>query len=69
MFWLSYYCFSILCDAFLLKSVISSHNSCDVTESSQKTAVHIGFEKCAWLPCIVDTVLNEFFMHNMQKAH
>ena len=28
MFWLSYECFSILCDAFLLKSVISSHNSC-----------------------------------------
>ena len=29
MFWLSYECFSILCDAFLLKSVISSHKSCD----------------------------------------
>ena len=28
MFWLSYECFSILCDAFLLKSVISSHYSC-----------------------------------------
>ena len=25
MFWLSYECFSILCDAFLVKSVISSH--------------------------------------------
>ena len=29
MFWLSYECFSILLDAFLLKSVISCHNSCD----------------------------------------
>ena len=28
MFWLSYYC--ILCDAFLVKSVISSHNNCDI---------------------------------------
>ena len=28
MFWLSYECFSVLCNAFLLKSVISSHNSC-----------------------------------------
>ena len=28
MFWLSYECFSILCNAFLLKSVNSSHNSC-----------------------------------------
>ena len=28
MFWLSYECFSILCNAFLLKSAISSHNSC-----------------------------------------
>ena len=26
MFWLSYECFSISCDAFLLKSVISSHS-------------------------------------------
>ena len=26
---MSYECFSILCNAFLLKSVISSHNSCD----------------------------------------
>ena len=30
MFWLSYECFSILCNAFLLKSAISSHNSCVV---------------------------------------
>ena len=30
MFWLIYECFSILCNAFLLKSTISSHNSCDV---------------------------------------
>ena len=29
MFWLSYECFSILCHVFLLKSAISSHNSCD----------------------------------------
>ena len=28
MFWLSYECFSILRNAFLLKSAISSHNSC-----------------------------------------
>ena len=28
MFWLSYECFSILHNAFLLKSAISSHNSC-----------------------------------------
>ena len=27
MFWLSYECFSILCNAFLLKRAISSHNS------------------------------------------
>ena len=30
MFWLSYECFSILCNAFLLKSAISKpYNSCD----------------------------------------
>ena len=29
MFWLSYECFSILCNAFLLKRAISSHNSCE----------------------------------------
>ena len=28
MFWLRYECFSIVCNAFLLKSTISSHNSC-----------------------------------------
>ena len=28
MVWLSYECFSIFCNAFLLKSVISTHNSC-----------------------------------------
>ena len=28
MFWLSYECFSLLCNAFLLKSAISSHSSC-----------------------------------------
>ena len=28
MFWLSYECFSVLCNAFLLKSAISSCNSC-----------------------------------------
>ena len=28
MFWLSYEYFSMLCNAFLLKSAISSHNSC-----------------------------------------
>ena len=27
LFWLSYECFSIFCNGFLLKSVISSHNS------------------------------------------
>ena len=30
MFWLSCECFSILCDALLLKSVIYNHNSCVV---------------------------------------
>ena len=35
MFWLSYECFSILCDVFSLKLVISSHNSCDI-----RTTVH-----------------------------
>ena len=30
MFWLNYECFSILYDAFLLKSVISIHNSCGI---------------------------------------
>ena len=29
MFCVSYKCFSVLCDAFLQKGVISSHNSCD----------------------------------------
>ena len=29
IFRLSFKCFSILCDAFLLKSVISSHSSCE----------------------------------------
>ena len=31
MFWLSYECFSILCNALLLKSAISSRNSCGPT--------------------------------------
>ena len=31
LFWLSYECFPILCDMFLLKSVISSHNDCDIS--------------------------------------
>ena len=31
MFWLSYECFSLAYDAFLLKSVISSHSSCQNT--------------------------------------
>ena len=31
MLWLSYECFSILCDAFLLKSVIFSHKCCAST--------------------------------------
>ena len=31
MFWLSYECFSILCNAFLLKSAISTRNSCDTS--------------------------------------
>ena len=38
MFWLSYESFSILCDAFLLKSVISSHITAVVSfdETDQK---------------------------------
>ena len=36
MFWLSYECFSISCDAFLLKNVISSHNSCVLLEVEKK---------------------------------
>ena len=36
MFWLSYECFSISCNAFLLKSIISSHNSCATTHILQK---------------------------------
>ena len=36
MFWVSYECFSISYDAFLLKSVISSHNSCDLLEYDQE---------------------------------
>ena len=35
MLWLSYESFSILCNAFLLKSAISSHNSCMCHASSQ----------------------------------
>ena len=36
MFSVSYECFSVLCSAFLLKSVISSHNSCDFIGNQQK---------------------------------
>ena len=32
MFWLSYERFSILCNAFSLKSAISSHNSCGLSQ-------------------------------------
>ena len=32
MFWLSYECFSKLCNVFLLKSAISSHSSCADTD-------------------------------------
>ena len=35
MFWLNYECFSILCNAFLLKCAISSHNSCDISDWTQ----------------------------------
>ena len=45
---MSYECFSILCDAFLLKRVISSHNSCvivwdrtDVSGDKSKSSVII----------------------------
>ena len=37
MFWLSYECFSIFHNAFLLKSAISSHNSCERAEEENQT--------------------------------
>ena len=39
MFWLSYECFSIFHNAFLLKSAISSHNSCDRKSAWKKFTV------------------------------
>ena len=37
MFWLIYECFSIFHNAFLLKSAISSHNSCDASQDMEQT--------------------------------
>ena len=34
MFWLSYECFSIFCNAFLKKSAIFSHNSCGMSDEN-----------------------------------
>ena len=39
MFWLSYECFSILFNAFLLQSAISSHNSCGPLSINKPTHV------------------------------
>ena len=38
--WLSYECFSILCDAFSLKSVIFSLNSCDIWWDRNPWKIH-----------------------------
>ena len=45
MFWLSYECFSILCNVFLLKSAISSHNSCSDCTTSLMTHLTILYWK------------------------
>ena len=52
MFWLSYECFSILCNAFLLKSAISSHNSCVQGHIFQyiSNVFHDLHQQC--LPCL-----------------
>ena len=52
MFWLSYECFSILCNAFLLKSAISSHNSCVQSHIFQyiSNVFHDLHQQC--LPCL-----------------
>ena len=41
MFWLSHDCFSILYDAFLLKSIISSYNSCGVEPNKIMTVPEV----------------------------
>ena len=53
MFWLSYECFSILCNAFLLKSAISSNNSCDTTTYYRGLTIHVYI-----------TVVFAWFSHN-----
>ena len=45
MFWVSYECFSILCNVFLLKSAISSHNSCSDCTTSLMTHLTISYWK------------------------
>ena len=56
MFWLSYECFFILCDAFWLKSAISSHNSCVNRVPTSIYTSFVDFEKnmpdsCAAFGC------------------
>ena len=50
MFRLSYECFSILCDAFLRRSVISSHNSCD-TENGWNRNIFFVYKN--WSPVLI----------------
>ena len=45
MFWLSYECFSILCDTFFLTSVISSHNNCAHLPDTGKEIFHMSLLK------------------------
>ena len=52
MFWLSYECFSILCNAFLLKSAISSHNSCAVFKNVGERSTAINYHPVSLLSVV-----------------
>ena len=48
MFWLSYERFSILCNVLLLKSAISSHNSCEFVMYLGKEKIMSGLSDFEW---------------------
>ena len=72
MFWLTYECFSILCHAFLLKSTISSHNSCAhcvillYCETLLQFLLGIYCKRFYWIPLF--TILLLFYVFEVGKA-
>ena len=49
MLWLSYECLFIICNAFLLKSTISSHNSCAKYYKCDRDRINVTTQKKLFL--------------------